>query len=68
MTAKGLEVAARITDPAMRERTFQQAAASWLSRDEGAARAWLSATREISPGSKEAILQRFAESRTFDSF
>ncbi len=60
---KAMALAERISDPLMREQTFQRAAGAWFSRDEAAARAWLATTNEIPVDMKEVILRRAAEWR-----
>jgi hypothetical protein len=60
---KGIEIAARIMTPDIREQAFRQVASSWLYRDAVAAQSWLATTSELTPETKAILLRTFRESQ-----
>jgi hypothetical protein len=56
---QGLDFADRVGDATKREGAFASIANTWLGLDEPAARAWLSATPELSAEEKRVILRQF---------
>lgn len=58
---QALTLVRRISDPALREATFERVAESWSYRDAPAARAWLATTTDLSPNQKRALLREWDE-------
>jgi hypothetical protein len=58
---RGLDFAARISNPQTRFKAFAQIANSWLSSNESAARAWIARASEFTPDQKRVLIRQFDE-------
>jgi hypothetical protein len=58
---QALDFARRVSGAIDRETAFASIANNWLGRDETVARAWLTATPELTAAEKRVILRQFAE-------
>lgn len=56
-----MEAATRIRDPRTRQQTIRTLAATWLWKDEAAARPWLETTHELSEAAKTHLLRNSRE-------
>jgi hypothetical protein len=58
---KAMELAARISDPALRETAYVNVARTWIYRDRTAALAWISTTQVINPELKRVLVRQAGE-------